>query len=120
MRNLTIASGLAAALLAGGSAWAQQPSPLPPTLQAPGSDDVSPIRGVTVLDIGSLPPQARLQVDNALAQTSPDELRELRAAIDKIPKATQALRAKGMSSAEIIAVALDEDGDLALIAQATI
>jgi hypothetical protein len=120
MRNLAIAAGLAAALLAGSGAGAQQPSPLPPALRAPGSDDVSAIRGVTVLDIGSLPPQVRLEVDNALAQTSPDELRELRAAIDKIPKATQALRAKGMSSAEIIAVALDDDGDLALIAQATI
>ena len=60
------------------------------------------------------------KVDSAVAQTSPDDLQQLRQAIDAIPVATRALQARGMNSAAVIAVAFDEDGDLTLIAEESI
>lgn len=114
MRNLAGAACLSLALLAGG-ALAQAPFPDSPGLQDPGA-----IRNATVVERGSLPPQLRVQVDSAVAQTSPDELQRLRQAIDAIPAAARALQARGMNSAWVIAAALDEDGDLTLIAAETI
>lgn len=115
MRKLTMAAAcLSLAIAAGGYATAEQLTPLP---QAPGTQTPSPIRSVTVLDIGSLPPEMRAQVSAMISQASQDDLRQLREAIDSTPMAAIALKAKGMSSAEIVAAALDDDGELTLIAQ---
>jgi len=119
MRNLARTVCLSFALVAGAAA-AQGQSPAFPTPDAPGLQDPAAIRNATVIERRSLPPQLRVQVDSAVAQTSPDDLQQLRDAIETIPAATKALQARGMSSAAVIAVAFDEDGDLTLIAEESI
>lgn len=120
MRNLTMAACLSLALVAGGGAHAQELESVPPAPQSPGLQNPSAIRSVTVRDMGSLPPAARARIGAVVSQTSQDDLRQLRHTIDSTPMATLALKAKGMSLAEIIAAALDDDGELTLIAQETI
>ncbi|KRE15630.1 hypothetical protein ASE66_12345 [Bosea sp. Root483D1] len=119
MRNFVRTACLSLALLAGAAAAQAQGPSLPirdnPRLQNPDS-----IRNATVVERGSLPPQLRVQVDSAVAQASPDDLKQLRQSIDAIPAAAKALQAKGMNSAAIIAVGFDEDGDLTLIAEESI
>ncbi|WP_326874137.1 hypothetical protein [Bosea sp. (in: a-proteobacteria)] len=119
MRNLARAACLSFALVAGAVA-AQAQLPSLPTPDPPGLQEPSAIRTATVIERRSLPPQLRVQVDSAVAQTSPDDLRQLRQAIDTIPAATKALQARGMNAAAVIAVAVDEDGDLTLIAEESI
>lgn len=119
MRTLARAVCLSVALVAGAAA-AQDRSPSVPTPDSPGLQDSAAIRTATVLERRSLPPQLRVQVDSAVAQTSPDDLQQLRQAIETIPAATKALQARGMNAAAVIAVAVDEDGDLTLIAEESI
>lgn len=119
MRNLAMATGLSLALLAAAAA-AQAQSPSLPNPDAPGLQDPSAIRNAIVIERRSLPPNLRVQVDSTVAQTSPDDLQQLRRSIETIPAATRALQAMGMNSAAIIAVALDKDGDLTLIAEESI
>lgn len=115
MRKLTVAAAcLSLALAAGGYAKAEELTPLP---RAPSAQNASPIRSVTVLDIGSLPPEVRAQINAVVSQAGPDDLRQLREAIDSTPMAAVALKTKGMSSAEIVAAAIDDEGDLTLIAR---
>lgn len=119
MRKLAIASCLCFALVAGAAA-AQDLSPSQPGSGHPGLEQPSAIRTATVIERRSLPPQVRVQVDSAIAQTSPDDLRQLRQAIETIPAANKALQARGMNAAAVIAVTIDEDGDLTLIAEESI
>lgn len=116
MRKLARAVCLSLALLAGAVAVQAQSLSLPtPDLQDPAA-----IRNATVIERRSLPPQLRVQVDSAVAQASPDDLQQLRDTVATIPAATKALQARGMSAAAVIAVAIDEDGDLTLIAEESI
>jgi hypothetical protein len=118
MRRLTIiATCLSLALAASGFARAQEGLPTPIQPQAPGSQSTPAIRSVTVLDKGELPPQLRAQVNALVTQTSEDELQQLRETIDATPMASSALRAKGLSSEQVIAAAIDEDGELTLVAE---
>lgn len=103
-----------------GAAMAQDRPPTLPVPDVPGLQNPAAIRNATVIERGALPPQLRVQVDSAVAQASPDDLRQLRQSIDAIPAAAKALQAKGMNSAAIIAVGFDEDGDLTLIAEESI
>lgn len=119
MRNLAGATCLSLALLAGAAA-AQARSPSLPSPDAPGLQDPAAIRTATVIERRSLPPQLRVQVDSAVAQASPDDLQQLRDTVATIPAATKALQARGMNAAAVIAVAVDEDGDLTLIAEESI
>ena len=119
MRTLARAVCLSFALAAGAAA-AQARSPSLPTPDNPGLRGSATIRTATVIERRSLPPQLRVQVDSAIAQTSPDDLQQLRQSIETIPAATKALQARGMNSAAIIAVTLDEDGALTLIAEESI
>lgn len=119
MRNLARAACLSLALLAGAVA-AQAQSPPLPSPDAPGLQDPSAVRNATVIERRSLPPQLRVQVDSAVAQASPDDLQQLRDTVAAIPAATRALQARGMNAAAVIAVAVDEDGDLTLIAEESI
>ncbi|MGX1785215.1 hypothetical protein ACWIGM_00675 [Bosea sp. NPDC055332] len=118
MRSLARAACLSFVLVVS-AATAQGQSPSLPS-DNPGLQDPSAIRKAVVIERRSLPPQLRVQVDSAVAQTSPDDLQQLRRSIETIPAATRALQARGMNSAAIIAVALDEDGDLTLIAEESI
>ncbi|HEV7328817.1 MAG TPA: hypothetical protein VGN91_27470 [Bosea sp. (in: a-proteobacteria)] len=119
MRKLTRAICLSVALVAGATV-AQAQSPSLPIPDSPGLQDPAAIRTATVIERRSLPPQLRVQVDSAMAQTSPDDLQQLRQTIETIPAATKALQARGMNAAAVIAVAVDEDGDLTLIAEESI
>jgi hypothetical protein len=119
MRKLARAICLSAALVSGAAA-AQGQSPSLPIPDSPGLQDPAAIRTATVIERRSLPPQLRVQVDSALAQTSPDDLQQLRRSIETIPAATKALQARGMNAAAVIVIAVDEDGDLTLIAEESI
>lgn len=119
MRELAKIACLSVALVAGAAA-AQAQSPAFPSPDNPELQDPAAIRNATVVERGSLPPQLRVQVDSAVAQTSPEDLRQLRQAIASIPAATRALQARGMDAAAVIAVAFDEDGDLTLVAEESI
>lgn len=119
MRKLARTACLFLALFASAAA-AQGVSPSFPAPAVPGLQDPSAVRNATVIERRSLPPQLRVQVDSAVTQASPDDLKELRQSIDAIPAATRALQARGMNSTAIIAVAFDEDGDLTLIAEESI
>lgn len=119
MRKLTRALCLSFALIIGAKA-AQAQSPALPMPDNPGLENPAAIRAATVIERRSLSPELRVQVDSAVAQTSPDDLKQLRQSIDAIPAATRALQARGMNSAAIIAVAFHEDGDLTLIAEESI
>ncbi|CAN7177160.1 hypothetical protein LJR009_000314 [Bosea sp. LjRoot9] len=118
MRKLTIiAICLPLAFAASGIARAQQDPPAPTRPQAPGNQSAPGVKSVTVLDKGHLSPELRAQVNALASQTSQDELQELRRAIDAMPMASSALKAKGLSSAQVIAAAIDDDGELTLVAE---
>ena len=58
----------------------------------------------------------RSKVENVAAQTSEDDLRSLRNSIDATPEAASALKAKGLSSSQVVAVNI-ADGVLTLFAK---
>jgi hypothetical protein len=93
MRKLTRALCLSSALIIGAAA-AQAQSPSLPIPDNPGIENPAAIRAASVIERRSLSPDLRLQVDSAIAQTSPDDLKQLRRSIDAIPAATKALQAK--------------------------
>lgn len=118
MRKLMIiATCLPLAFAASGIARAQEELPAPARPQAPGSQSAPGVKSVTVLDKGNLPPELRAQVNALISRTNRDELQELRQAIDAMPMASSALKAKGLSSAQVIAAAIDDDGELTLVAE---
>jgi len=80
--------------------------------QAPRSFDAGK---VDVVDLEDLPPEIRLQVNAALDDSDAQELAALRATIDATPAATTALKAKGDTSSDVVAVNIGGDGQLTLI-----
>ena len=91
-----------------------QPKPQEQT-QAP-SDQSAVIRTIQVVNIKDLKPEARSMVENVAAKTSEDDLRSLRSSIDSTPEAVSALKAKGLSSAQVVAINI-ADGVLTLFAK---
>jgi len=81
--------------------------------QAPKSADA--VGKIDVVDMEDLPPEVRLQVNAALEEASAEDLRALRASIDATPAAATALKAKGDTSADVVAINLGDDGQLTLI-----
>jgi hypothetical protein len=86
---------------------AQEPS-------APQSSDV--IRVIQVVDIKQLQPDVRVKVDEIVARTSEEDLQSLRKSIDATPEAASALKAKGLSSSQVVAINI-ADGVLTMIAK---
>ncbi|MFZ2110007.1 MAG: hypothetical protein WAV18_32320 [Roseiarcus sp.] len=56
-----------------------------------------------------------MQVKAKMAQTSKDDMQALRRSIDAMPEASSALRAEGLSSAEVVAALVDDEGKLTLV-----
>jgi hypothetical protein len=116
MRIFT-ASVIIAALSLGTPAFVQaQGAPSQPEAQTPPAQSSTVIRTIQVVDIKQLQPAVRAKVDEIVAQTSEEDIQSLRKSIDATPAAASALKAKGLSSAQVVAINM-ADGVLTLFAK---
>lgn len=118
MRKTTILAA-GAALVFASAAGAQQPPATPPASPAPAAPEAPSaapaIQSVNVIDITELPEATQTQVNDLVAQRSEADLQKLRSSIDATPKVKSALEAKGLTSAQVIAASMGNDGALTLI-----
>src|ERR1700676_360491 len=116
MRIFT-ASVIIAALFLGTPAFLQaQGASSKPDGQTPRAQSSPVIRSIQVVDIKDLKPALRSKVDEVVANTSEEDMQSLRKSIDATPEAASALKAKGLSSSQVVAINL-ADGVLTLFAK---
>ena len=115
LKTVFLASAMTLALSVSAGAQ-QQPAPASPTpaQQAPNTGAPA-ITVVNVVDMDQLPPQTKTQVDAFVAKQGDDGLQKLRQSIDSTPEAKSALQQKGMTSQQVVAASLDDNGTLTLI-----
>jgi hypothetical protein len=114
--RISTASVIIAALSLGTPAFAQAQGAQPKAQAQTPSDQSTVIRSIQVVNIKDLKPEVRSKVENLAAQTSEDDLRSLRSSIDATPEAASALKAKGLSSSQVVAINIT-DGVLTLFAK---
>jgi hypothetical protein len=117
MRIITILAAGAALMLAGAAQAQQQPAPTQPpaAAPAPAAPAAPAIKSVNIVDIEQLPEATKTQVDTIVAQTREADLQALRSSIDASPQVKSALEAKGLTSAQVIAASMGQDGTLTLV-----
>ena len=116
MRIFT-ASVIIAALSLGTPAFVQaQGASSQPEAQKPSAQSSTVIRSIQVVDVKDLKPALRAKVDEIVAQTSDEDIQALRKSIDATPEAASALKAKGLSSSQVVAINI-ADGVLTLFAK---
>jgi hypothetical protein len=104
-----------AALSLGTPAFVQaQGAPAQSEAQTPPDQSSAAIESIQVVDVKDLKPEVRSKVDDIVAQTSEEDIQSLRKSIDATPEAASALKAKGLSSSQVVAINLTE-GVLTLI-----
>ena len=104
MRIFT-ASVIIAVVSLGTPAFVQaQGAPSQSEAQTPPAQSSAVIRSIQVVDIKQLQPAVRAKVDEIVAQTSEEDIQSLRKSIDATPAAASALKAKGLSSAQVVAI----------------
>jgi hypothetical protein len=114
MRIFT-ASVIIAAVSLGTPAFVQaQGAPSQSEAQTPPAQSSTVIRSIQVVDLKELQPAVRSKVDDVVAQTSEEDLQSLRKSIDATPEAASALKAKGLSSLQVVGINI-ADGVLTLI-----
>jgi hypothetical protein len=84
--------------------------------QKPPAQSSTVIRSIQVVDVKDLQPAVRSKVDEIVARTSEKDIQALRKSIDAAPEAASALKAKGLSSAQVVAINI-ADGVLTLFAK---
>jgi hypothetical protein len=116
MRIFT-ASVVVAALSLGTPAFVQaQGAPSQSEAQTPPDQSSTLIRSIQVVDIKDLKPVLRSKVDDIVAHTSDEGMQSLRKSIDATPEAVSALKAKGLSSSQVVAFNI-ADGVLTMFAK---
>jgi hypothetical protein len=117
MRKITLlATGAALVLFATAAGAQQQPAPEPSAPATPETQQTAPtIKNINVVDIEQLPKATQDQVNQVVAQRSDADMQKLRGSIDARPDLKSALEAKGVSSAQVVAASLAQDGTLTLI-----
>ena len=118
MRKLTILAASAAFVFATAASAQQQPAepPASPAPAAPNAPSAAPaINTVSIVDIKDLPEATQAQVNDVVAKRSDADLQKLRSSIDATPEIKSALEAKGLSSAQVIAASMGNNGALTLI-----
>ena len=114
--RISTASVIIALLSLAAPAFAQAQEAQPKVQAQTPSDQSTVIRSIQVVNIKDLKPEVRSKVENLAAQTSEDDLRSLRNSIDATPEAASALKAKGLSSSQVVAINIT-DGVLTLFAK---
>jgi hypothetical protein len=114
MRIFT-ASVIIAAVSLGTPAFvqAQGAAPSQSEAQTPPAQSSAVIRSIQVVDVKDLQPAVRSKVDEFVAQISEEDIQALRKSIDATPEAASALKAKGLSSSQVVAINI-ADGVLTL------
>src|SRR5258705_4550814 len=116
MHNFTT-SVIIAALSLGTPAFVQaQGTPAQSQAQTPPAQSSPVIRSIQVVDVRDLNPVVRSKVDEVVAQPSEEKLQSLGKSIDALPEAASALKAKGLSSSQVVAINI-ADGVLTLFAK---
>lgn len=119
MRKIVLVAAATLALASAASAQQQpaQPAPAPVApAPAPEAQPAAPtIQSVNIVDIKELPQATQTQVNQVIAQRGDAGLQKLRSSIDATPKVKSALEAKGLTSAQVIAASMSNDGALTLI-----
>ncbi|WP_090707626.1 MULTISPECIES: hypothetical protein [unclassified Beijerinckia] len=103
------------------SAQAQSQVPQSRSEGSAASDTSAPQRfkKVQIVEFKDLPTNSQNQVDTVIATMQQDDLQKLHQSIDSIPAAAQALKAKGLSSSQVVVASLDDEGTLTLITKST-
>jgi hypothetical protein len=114
MRALT-ASVIVAAISFGTPAFVLAQG-APSRSNAPPAQSSTVIRSIQVVDVKELQPSVRSKVDEIVAQTSDEDIQSLRKSIDATPEAVSALKAKGLSSSQVVAINV-ADGVLTMFAK---
>ena len=116
MRIFT-ASVIIAAIALGTPAFVQaQGASSQPDGQTPRAQSSPVIRSIQVVDVKDLKPEVRSKVDEVVASTSDEDMQSLRKSIDASPEVAAALKAKGLSSSQVVAINV-ADGVLTLFAK---
>jgi len=115
--RISTASVIIAALSLGTPAWVHAQGAQPKAPPQAQSDQSTVIRSIEVVNIKDLTPEIRSKVEDVAAKASEDDLRKLRDSIDASPEAVSALKAKGLSSSQVVAVTLTTNGVLRLFAK---
>lgn len=116
MRILT-ASVIVAAISLGTPAFVQaQGAPSQSQAPTPPAQSSTVIRSIQVVDVKELQPAVRSKVDDIVAHTSAEDMQSLRKSIDATPAAVSVLKAKGLSSSQIVAINI-ADGVLTMFAK---
>jgi hypothetical protein len=105
------------------SAQAQSPSPAPQRGpdKAPASDAraMPRLTKVEIVEFADLPPKTQNQIDAVIASTKQEDMQKLHQSIEAIPEATEAMKAKGVKTSQIVIASLDEKGTLTLITKSS-
>jgi hypothetical protein len=116
MRSFT-ASVIIAALSLGTPAFVQAQGTSPQSeAGTPPAQSSTVVRSIQVVDIKQLQPELRSKVDEVVAQTSEEDMQSLRKSIDATPEAASVLKAKGLSSSQVVAINI-ADGVLTMFAK---
>jgi hypothetical protein len=118
MRKMTILAAGAAVMLATAAGAQQQPAqpPASPAPEAPNAPSAAPtIQTISIVDIKDLPEATQAQVNDVVAKRSEADLQKLRSSIDATPEIKSALEAKGLTSEQVIAASMGNNGALTLI-----
>jgi hypothetical protein len=105
--RIFIASAIAAGVALGTPPLVQaQAQGTPPQSQAqtPPAQPNKLIQSVQIVNVTDLKPEMRSKVDGVVARTSEEDMQSLRKSIDATPEATSALRAKGLTSSQVVAI----------------
>src|SRR5260221_14739203 len=110
-------SAIIAAVSLGTPAFVQaQGAPSQSEAQKPPAQSSTIIRSIQVVDVKDLQPAVRSKVDDVVAHTSEEDMQSLRRSIDETPEVASALKAKGLSSSQVVAFNI-ADGVLTLFAK---
>ncbi len=115
-KTLILAAGAILMLATAASAQQQAEPPASPAPAAPNAPSAAPtIQSINVVDIEDLPKETQAQVNDVVAKRSDEDIKKLRSSIDATPEVKSALEAKGLTSAQVIAASMGNDGALTLI-----
>ena len=108
MRIFTASVVIAAVALLGAPAFAQTQgaSSAQSEKSAPPAQSSTVIQSIKVVDVKELQPSVRSTIEAVAARTSQEDLQSLRKSIDATPEAVSALKAKGLSSSQVVAINL--------------